>query len=154
HRVCPGGGQRQAARGRPRKADPWWEPTPGHRRDSIPGREAELEPVRRPEGGFGNRAAQAGCQGNPAQWIAEFLGRELQASGFMVLTSEDGAKDSALKIEGVLLKVFVEPVVGFWSTTVESDLSVRLVATSKTGLQAERTFFAKGEKTSVIWPQG
>jgi hypothetical protein len=31
---------------------------------------------------------------------------------------------------------------------------VRLVATSRTGLRAERTFFVKGELTSVIWPQG
>ena len=36
----------------------------------------------------------------------------------------------------------------------ESDLNVKLVVTSKTGLQAERAFFAKGEKTSIIWPQG
>ena len=57
-------------------------------------------------------------------------------------------------MEGVLLQLFVEPVVGFWSTTVESDFKVKLVVTSKTGLQAERTFFSKGELTSVIWPQG
>ena len=106
------------------------------------------------KGGYGNETAQAVCQGNPTQWIAEFLARELRASGFTVLPSEQGARDSALKVEGVLLKIFVEPVVGFWSTTVESDLNVKLVATSKTGLQAERTFFAKGEKTSIIWPQG
>jgi hypothetical protein len=104
--------------------------------------------------GWGNETAQAVCQGNPTQWIAEFLARELTASGFTVLTSEQGARDTALKVEGVLLKFFVEPVVGFWSGTVESDFNVRLVATSKTGLQAERMFFAKGEKTSLIWPQG
>lgn len=106
------------------------------------------------KGGWGNETAQAVCQGNPTQWIAEFLARELRASGFTVLPSEEGARATALKVEGVLLKIFVEPVVGFWSTTVESDLNVKLVATSKTGLQAERMFFAKGEKTSVIWPQG
>jgi hypothetical protein len=106
------------------------------------------------KGGYGNETAQAVCQGNPAQWIAEFLARELTASGFTVLPSEDGARASALKVDGALLKIFVEPVVGFWSTTVESDLNVKLVVTSKTGLQAERTFFAKGEKTSVIWTQG
>ena len=71
-----------------------------------------------------------------------------------MLRSEDGAKDSALRLEGVLLKIFAEPVVGFWSTTVESDFNVRVVATSKRGLQAERTFFSKGELTSMICPQG
>ena len=106
------------------------------------------------KGGSGNETARGVCQGNPAQWNAEFLARELKASGFTVLPAEDGARESALKIEGTLLKIFVEPVVGFWAATIESDLQVKLVATSRTGLLAERTFFTKGEVTSVIWPQG
>jgi hypothetical protein len=106
------------------------------------------------KGGYGNETASAVCQGDPAEWIAAFLAGELKASGFTVLPTEDGARDSALRIEGVLLKIFAEPVVGFWSTTVETDLNVRLVATSRTGLRAERTFFVKGELQSVIWPQG
>jgi hypothetical protein len=105
-------------------------------------------------GGYGNETANAVCQGNPAEWLAALLAHELAASGFTVLRSEDGARATALKVEGVLLKFFVEPVVGFWSTTVESDVNVRLVATSRTGLQAERTFYVKGENTSVIWTQG
>ena len=79
------------------------------------------------KGGYGNETANALCQGEPAQWIAAFLASELKAA---------------------------EPVVGFWSTTVETDLNVKLVATSRTGLRAERTFFVKGELTSIIWPQG
>lgn len=106
------------------------------------------------KGGFGNETASAVCVSDPAEWIASFLARELEASGFTVLRSEGEARDSALRIQGTLLQFFVEPVVGFWSTTVESDFNVRLVATSRTGLQAERTFFSKGELTSVIWTQG
>jgi hypothetical protein len=106
------------------------------------------------KGGYGNETAVAVCQGDPAEWIASFLARELTASGFTVLRSADGARDAALRIEGVLLQIFAEPVVGFWSTTVETDMKVKLVATSKTGLQAERSFFSKGEVTNVIWPQG
>ena len=106
------------------------------------------------KGGYGNETANALCQGEPAEWIATFLAGELKASGFTVLPAEGGARESALKVEGVLLKIFAEPVVGFWSTTVETDLNVKLVATSRTGLRAERTFFVKGELTSVIWPQG
>ena len=105
------------------------------------------------KGGFGNEIADAVCQGSPADWIPMLLARELEASGFTVLQSEEGARDTALKIEGVVLKIFVEPVVGPWSTTVESDFDVKLVATSRTGLRAERTFFSKGERTSFIWPQ-
>jgi hypothetical protein len=106
------------------------------------------------KGGYGNETADAICQGDPAQWLAELLAHELAASGFVVLPAESGARDGALKIEGVLLKIFAEPVVGFWTTTVETDLSVKLVATSRTGLRAERTFFVKGEMESIIWPQG
>jgi len=105
------------------------------------------------KGGYGNETARGICQGNPATWLAEFLARELKTSGFTVLSAEDG-KESALKIEGTLLKLFVEPVVGFWTTTIESDLQVKLVATSRIGLRAQRTFFVKGELTSIIWPQG
>ena len=82
------------------------------------------------------------------------LAGELEASGFTVLAAEQGGRDSALKIEGVLLKIFAEPVVGAWTTTIETDLSVRLVATSRTGLRAERTFFVKGDRESVVWTQG
>ena len=106
------------------------------------------------KGGYGNETASAICEGDPAEWIASFLAHELTASGFTVLRSEDGAKDSALKVEGILLQIFAEPVVGFWSTTVESDFQVKLLATSRTGLQAERAFFSKGELTNIIWPQG
>jgi len=106
------------------------------------------------KGGYGNETAAAHCVDDPAQWLATMLAGELKASGFSVLAGPDGARDSALRVEGVLLKIFAEPVVGFWSTTVETDLHVKLVATSRTGLQAERTFYVKGELTSVIWPQG
>jgi hypothetical protein len=104
--------------------------------------------------GYGMDTAAARCVEDPAQWIAAFLARELTASGFTVLPAESGAKNSALKVDGLLLKIFAEPVVGFWSTTVETDLQVKLTATSRTGLHAERTFFTKGEVTNVIWPQG
>jgi len=106
------------------------------------------------KGGYGNETAVAVCQGEPAQWLADLLAIELKASGFTVLPSDAGARDSALKLDGVLLKIFAEPVVGAWSTNVETDMNVRLVATSKTGLKAERNFFVKGELQSVIWTQG
>jgi hypothetical protein len=94
------------------------------------------------------------CEGDPVQWIAAMLAAELKASGFTVLSTEAGSRDTALKIEGVLLNIFAEPVVGAWSTVIETDLSVRLVATSPTGLRAERTFFVKGDLESIIWTQG
>ncbi len=61
---------------------------------------------------------------------------------------EPGAetRPGALRLEGSLLKIFVEPVIGAWSGSLEADLSVKLRATSETGLEAERTFFVKGWK--------
>ena len=104
--------------------------------------------------GYGVETASAYCQGDPAQWIAALLADELKASGFSVLSSPEGARDSALKIEGVLLKLFAEPVIGPWLTAIETDLSVKLVVTSRTGLRAERTFFVKGDRESIVWTQG
>ena len=104
--------------------------------------------------GYGDETATAYCEGDPAHWLAAKLASELEASGFTVLSAEQGGRDSALKIEGALLKIFAEPVVGAWSTVIETDLSVRLVATSRTGLRAERTFFVKGDLETVIWTQG
>jgi hypothetical protein len=54
-------------------------------------------------------------------------------------------------IEGALLKLFAEPVLGPFLTTIETDLSVRLVATSRSGLRTERTFFVKGARESIVW---
>ena len=104
--------------------------------------------------GYGVETASAFCQGDPAQWIAALLADALRASGFSVLSSPEGARDSALKIEGVLLKLFAEPVIGPWLTAIETDLSVKLVVASRTGLRAERTFFVKGDRESIVWTQG
>ena len=99
--------------------------------------------------GYNMDTADAVCQSDPNAWIAGLLANELRRAGFQVLGEGDSHKKSALKLEGSLLKIFVEPVIGFWSGSLEADLSVRLHATSDTGLDAERTFFVKGWKGGV-----
>jgi hypothetical protein len=106
------------------------------------------------KGGYGNETAKAVCPEDPAKWMAEMLEKELQASGFTVLRTESGARDTALRVDGTLVKIFAEPVVGFWAASLETDLGVNLLATSKTGLRAERKFFSKSEMTAVLWTQG
>ena len=101
--------------------------------------------------GYGDETATVYCEDDPAQWIAHVLAAELKKSGFTVLSPEEGAHDTAVRIEGALLTLFAEPVLGPWSTTIETDLSVRLVATSRTGLRTERTFFVKGGRESIVW---
>lgn len=106
------------------------------------------------KGGYSNETAKAVCPEDPSKWMAEMLEKELRASGFTVLRTESGARDTALKVDGTLVKIFAEPVVGFWAASLETDLGVNLVATSKTGLRAERKFFSKSEMTAVMWSQG
>lgn len=100
--------------------------------------------------GYNMDTADAKCQEDPAAWMARYLGDELRASGFSVLRPEDAHREGALRLEGALLQLFVEPVIGFWSGSLETDLSVRLVATTATGLRAERVFFVKGVKKGVL----
>jgi hypothetical protein len=96
--------------------------------------------------GYNMDTADAVCGVAPDAWIARLLAGELRASGFSVLEPGAMHRPGALRIEGALLKIFVEPVIGAWTGSVEADLSVRLHATTETGLEAQRTFFVKGWK--------
>ncbi len=96
--------------------------------------------------GYNVDTADAVCQSPPDAWIAKLLADELRASGFTVLDPSDPSRPSALHVDGTLLQLFVEPVLGAWTGSLEADLSVKLRATTSTGLEAERTFFVKGWK--------
>jgi hypothetical protein len=78
------------------------------------------------------------------------LSDELRASGFDVLKSEPPSGSNVLKINGELSTFFVEPVIGFWSLTHEADIGAKLIATTDTGLLAERSFFVKGTKKAMV----
>lgn len=96
--------------------------------------------------GYNMDTADAVCQSDPNAWISQLLADELRASGFEVLTTEQAHRSGAVRVDGSLLKLFVEPVQGVWTGSVEADFSVKLRATSENGLEAERTFFVKGWK--------
>jgi len=100
--------------------------------------------------GYGWDTAAALCQSDPAQWIARLLAAELRASACTVLAASAPREPGTLVIEGSLEKLFVEPVIGWWSGSLETDLQVKLVATSASGLRAERTFFVKGVQSGVL----
>ena len=100
--------------------------------------------------GYNMDTANAICQSDPNTWIAKLLADELRASGFSVLDAEAVHRPSAIRIDGSLIKIFVEPVIGAWSGSLEADLSVRLSVTTATGLEAERSFFVKGWKGGVL----
>jgi len=91
----------------------------------------------------------ASCDIEPEGWLARLLADELRASGFKVLYANEPHGRGALKIEGSLLRLFVEPLQGMWSSTHEADLHVKLFASTENGLVAERTFYVKGIKKGI-----
>jgi hypothetical protein len=95
----------------------------------------------------GNATAKAVCSEEPAAWLAGLLATELSAAGFTVVEASD--KPSAVQLEGTLAQFFVEPLVLFSTVDIETDVKVTLVATSATGLVADRTFYVKGIRSSA-----
>ena len=95
--------------------------------------------------------ADAVCQSDPLQWIAKLLADELRASGFEVIGSDASHDAGAVIIHGALKKLFVEPVIGMWSGSLETDLETTLTVSSDNGLRAERTFFVKGVQKGVMF---
>ena len=96
--------------------------------------------------GYNMDTADAVCQSDPNVWIATLLARELKTAGFTVVDEKEVHRPGALRVQGALLKIFVEPIIGAWSGSLEADVSIRLDVTTETGLVATRTFFVKGWK--------
>jgi hypothetical protein len=90
------------------------------------------------------------CTVPPPVWLSEGLQYALTTAGFQVSTNPAMQGPAAVRIEGAVLKFFVEPDVGFSTFTPEADISVKLVASSQSGLYAERTFYFKGIEVSVV----
>jgi hypothetical protein len=100
--------------------------------------------------GYNQDTASAICSGDPAAWIATLFAAELKAAGFSVLTADAAPSAGAVRLDGTLLKIFVEPIIGFTTISLETDLQVKLAASSKNGLLAERTFFVKGLTSGLV----
>ena len=100
--------------------------------------------------GYNMDTADAICATPPGTWLSKLLAGELRASGFSVTERADPLKKNTLVIEGTVSKVFVEPVMGWWSGSLEDDLEINLLATTASGLRAGRKFFSKGIKRGII----
>lgn len=100
--------------------------------------------------GYNMDTASAICSSEPAVWLANLLVEELKAAGFTVKADGATSKANGVRIEGSLVKFFVEPVIGFWTGTIETDTHIKLVATSGNGLVAERSFFIKGTQSALV----
>jgi len=107
--------------------------------------------------GYNMDTADATCDQSPTEWLARRLLSELDAAGFRAIaateiedTSNDSNRTGPARVEGSLLKLFVEPVLGAWTGSLEADLHVRLRVTRPDGLEAEREFFSKGVRAGQM----
>lgn len=100
--------------------------------------------------GYGSDTADATCSEDPALWVARLLRAKLKASNFEVLENSGATTSDTLRIHGTLVKLFSEPLLGTWSGSLETDIHVRLIATTDSGLHAERDFFVKGRQGGVM----
>ena len=85
---------------------------------------------------------------NVNEWLGARLGHELKSAGFQLVAEGDNAKAS--RIQGFTRKLFIEPVVGWFSGDVETDLSILIHVSRPDGLEAERRYFVKGHASTFI----
>lgn len=117
----------------------------------VPLADARPQPSRcgMQKNGYNMETANVVCSVAPAAWLAESLATELRTAGFTVVASAPTGA-TALRLEGKLQQFFVEPKLGFLTFSPEADIHIRLVASSPSGLLAERDFYVKGEETSLV----
>ncbi|MES1944801.1 hypothetical protein PC39_11817 [Salinisphaera sp. PC39] len=94
------------------------------------------------------------CSQPPAQWVADRLQRGLEERGYTVETVRETAGGNGTVIEGDLIRLFVEPVIGFATVSIEADIQVRLEVRTGEGFRAERTFYVKGDTRSAAATRG
>lgn len=100
--------------------------------------------------GYNMDTADATCNISPGDWLSQLLVDELRSSGFNTDTPASDINSNTIIIEGSIRRFFTEPVIGMWSGSLETDIEIDLIATSGSGLRAERKFFTKGVKKGVI----
>lgn len=91
---------------------------------------------------FGMDTASAVPDQSVDAWLTARLEAELRSAGFQIVS--DGANPKASKVQGYILKLFIEPVQQWMTVDLETDLSVRIRVTRPDGVEAERQYFVKG----------
>jgi hypothetical protein len=86
--------------------------------------------------------------GQPDRMLADLIAWHLSLAGFKVLRDRRQAGPSAIVLTGGLDKAFLEPKVNFFTVQLETDITLRLAAT--TGLSAQRRFYVKGDQATVF----
>ena len=91
---------------------------------------------------FGIPTAKIYPDRNVAVWLRESVRTELRAAGFNIVRK--GQTAPASTIELILVKFFVEPVMGWGTETFETNLAVRLRVTTAAGNSTERDYLTRG----------
>jgi hypothetical protein len=100
--------------------------------------------------GYNMDTADVFCSITPTDWIAGTLEQGLTAAHFRVLHPGDPIGPDVVRIQGAVFQFFLEPDIGGLAVTSEADIGVKLIATSASGLRAERVFYVKGTDTTLM----
>jgi hypothetical protein len=90
------------------------------------------------------------CSPEAPAWFADRLEQALRAAGFEVIRDEQLVSPSDPWIRGTLVVLDVRPVSGFSAVTVDADILLRLRVGTAGGLEAERSFAVKSERSSWV----
>lgn len=100
--------------------------------------------------GYDMDVASVSCGTSPDVMLADLVAKELALAGFKVIPDWHKAGPSTIVLIGVLEQTFVEPKNNFFTSILETDIALKLMARTASGLRAERRFYVKGEETTFF----
>jgi hypothetical protein len=97
--------------------------------------------------GYNSDTANVVCPDRKmGNWLSWLFAARLKSAGFAVVAPMQRRSADPLFIQGRLMQLFVEPIHGM----VETDMSIHVVARTRSGMTADRTFFEKAA-VSNFW---
>jgi hypothetical protein len=99
--------------------------------------------------GYNQDSASIFCRA-PASMVADLVAAQLSQAGFRVLRDRRDASPSTIILSGSLEQLFVEPKNNYFSVEIETDVALRLWATTTSGFSAERRFYVKGDEATFF----
>jgi len=99
--------------------------------------------------GYNSESATVLCNA-PASLIGDLIARHLALAGFRIIRDRRDASPSAIYLTGALEQIYVEPKNNYFSVEIETDVALRLRASTTAGLSTERRFYVKGNEATVF----
>ena len=98
--------------------------------------------------GFNMDTANVLCPEPPEVMLADILSAELAQAGFKVTHDCARAGPSTIVLTPVVYQLFVEPRLYYFTATIETDIELKVTATTRSGLRADCLFYVKGEEAT------